>query len=284
APEPTPPAALPSWYDAPFELIAIVNRVDLASDACAGFAGEVRYVYGVRAPAGSGPLDVTLIVEVPYPATRSAADWARAWRELGALPPGAASREALAQLGRELMTDSDPLRARLRTNDLAFAEAGGAWEMREFQPQIRDGALALVQAPLEFTPRADADPAELSAYVLEHSAAIESTGASLPESLRAGAAAIETPDFSWGVLGVSERLRHAFSLQTCNGCHGGDTASLPFRHIAPGTSLGDPARLSRFLYDPEAPSDELRRRRDVVEALGSTECSPDASDPVYPGG
>ena len=86
------------------------------------------------------------------------------------------------------------------------------------------------------------------------------------------------------MLGVSERLRHAFSLQTCNGCHGGDTASLPFRHIAPGTSLGDPARLSRFLYDPEAPSDELRRRRDVVEALGSTECSPDASDPVYPGG
>ena len=287
-PEPpgiTPAAALPSWQGAPFNLIAIVNRVDLANDACEGGAGELRYVYGALDADGSTPLDVTLILEVPYPTTRSASEWARAWKDLAALPPGKPYTQALAELGREIMAESDPLRARIRTNEIAFADAdSNAWEMREFRPAITDGALTLVQAPLEFTPRADVEPAELAAYVLEHADAIESSGASLPEPLRAGAAQIESPDFSWNVLGVSERLRQAFSLQTCNGCHGGDTASLPFRHIGPGSSPAAPARMSRFLYDPEAPSDELRRRLDVVDALGSTECAPSSSDEEAYGG
>lgn len=268
------PVVAPAWPGAPFTLIAIVNRVDLANDACTGSAGELRYVYGARTPDAASPLDVTLILEVPYPATRSAAEWARAWQELAALPPGSEYTERLAELGREIMTDSDPLRARLRSNEVAFADAESpGWELREFKPQIVDGALALLPAPLEFTPRSDADPAELSAYVLDHSDAIESSGQSLPDELRAGAASLESPDFSWNVLGVSERLRSAFSLQTCNGCHGGDTATLPFRHIAAGSTLDSPARLSRFLYDPDAPSDELRRRLDVVDALGASECT-----------
>lgn len=274
------PAALPSWHGAPFRLIAIVNRLDLASDACDGAAGELRYIYGALDADGQTPLDVTVILEVPYPTTRPAADWARAWRDLAELPPGGAYTRALATLGREIMSDSDPLRARIRTNEIAFADADSdAWEMREFRPQIVDGALTLVQAPLEFTPRADADPAELAAYVLQHADEIESSGASLPDPLRAGAATIDSADFSWSVLGVSERLRRNFSLQTCNGCHGGDTVALPFRHVGPGASLDEPARLSRFLYDPDAPADELRRRLDVVDALSSTECvPPDPSD------
>jgi hypothetical protein len=282
--EETPP--LPSWQGAPFRLIAIVNRLDLADDACDGAAGELRYIYGALDADGSTPLDVTLILEVPYPTTRSAAEWARAWKDLGALRSGDEYTRALAALGSEIMADSDPLRARIRTNEIAFADAdSGGWEMREFRPQIVEDTLALVQAPLEFTPRADADPAELSAYVLEHADEIESSGASLPEPLRAGAASIDTPDFSWNVLGVSERLRRAFSLQTCNGCHGGDTASLPFRHISPGESLGEPARLSRFLYDPDEPSDELRRRLDIVDALGETDCAPpEPTDDVGYGG
>jgi hypothetical protein len=276
------PAPLPSWQGSPFRLIAIVNRLDLASDACEGAAGELRYVYGALDADGVTPLDVTVILEVPYPTTRSAAEWARAWGDVAERSPGEAYTRALAALGREIMAESDPLRARIRTNEIAFADADSdAWEMREFRPQIVDDALMLVQAPLEFTPRADADPAVLAAYVLEHADEIESSGASLPEPLRAGAASIDSPDFSWSVLGVSERLRRNFSLQTCNGCHGGDTASLPFRHIGPGHSLDEPARLSRFLYDPDAPTDELRRRLAIVDALGSTECvPPETSDDV----
>jgi hypothetical protein len=276
---------LPSWQHAPFRLIAIVNRVDLASGACEGYAGEVRYVYAGVDPESSAPLDLTLILEVPYPTTRPAAEWARAWRDLAALPPGEAYTAELVALTREIQVQADPLRARLRTNEIALSDpARRDWEMREFNLQIRSGTLVLAQVPLEFTPRADADPAELSSHVLEHAEEIEGAGVRLPESLRAGAAQIDAPDFSWSVLGVSERLRRAFSVQTCNGCHGGDTESLPFRHIGQGASLRAPARLSRFLYDPDASTDELRRRSVLLDELSATECAPVAPSEPYAGG
>jgi hypothetical protein len=266
-------------------LIAIINRVDLATEACSGYSGEVRFVYGAVDPGTSRLLDLTVIVEVPYPTTRPAAEWARAWRDLAALPSGASYAAGLAALTREVQTEGDPLRARLRSNEIALSNPDDpAWEMREFQLQIQDGALGLVQVPLALTPRADADPAALSAFVLENGAAIESSGVSLPVNLRAGAAAIDTADFSWTVLGVSERSRRAFSQQTCNGCHGGDTASLPFRHVGPGSSSSQPARLSRFLYDPSADSDELRRRSSVLDALSATECESPKPAETYPGG
>jgi hypothetical protein len=283
--EPVPSEPLPSWAYSPFRLIAIVNRVDLAGEPCQGNAGELRYVYTAVDPATSRALDLTLIIEVPYPTTRSAAEWARAWRDLAALPSGEPYAEGLADLTREIQREGDPLRVRLRTNEVAFADpAARAWEMREFNVQIRSGALELSMVPLEFTPRADADPAVLSDYVLDHADEIEASGVSLPEALRAGAAQIDAPDFSWPVLGVSERLRRAFSLQTCNGCHGGDTASLPFRHIGPGSSSTAPAALSRFLYDPDADTDELRRRAGVLENLAATECVPRVADSGYSGG
>jgi hypothetical protein len=282
-PPPPPSSAPPSWEHAPFRLIAIINRVDLASDACSGYPGELRYVYTAVDPLTSRPLDVTVILEVPYPTTRPAAEWARLWRELSALPDEAYV-QGLARLTREVRAEADPLRARLRSNEMAFSNPGErAWEMREFQLQIRDDELELAQVPLEFTPRADADPATLSAYVLEHAEEIEASGARLPDELRAGAASIGAPDFSWPVLGVSERLRHAFSVQTCNGCHGGDTAALPFRHIGPGLSLDSPAHVSRFLYDPDATSDELRRRSAVLDALTATTCEAPAESGGYTG-
>lgn len=274
--------AAPSWGDTPFRLIAIVNRVDLASSACGGYPGELRYVYAAVDPITSRPLDVTVILEVPYPTTRPAAEWARAWRELSALPAGDAYVQGLAALTREVRADADPLRVRVRSNEVAFSNPSApSWEMREFQLQVRDDALELAQVPLEFTPRPDADPAALSAYVLEHAEEIEGSGARLPEEMQAGAASIGAPDFSWSVLGVSERLRRAFSLQTCNGCHGGDTAALPFLHIGPGLSPDSPARVSRYLYDPDATSDELRRRAGVLDALTATSCDAPAEADSY---
>jgi hypothetical protein len=282
---PEPSAPPPDWARAPFRLIAILNRVDLASDACQGFAGELRYVYAAVDPDTLRPLDLTLILEVPYPATRTAAEWARAWQELAALPPGPRYGAALAALTREVQADADPLRVRLRSNEMALSDpAEPSWELREFQLQVEQESLELVQVPLALTPRADADPAELSAYVIEHAEAIERAGATLPANLRAGSAVIDTRDFSWDVLGVSERLRRAFSVQTCNGCHGGDTLSLPFRHIAPSASLRDPAELSRFLYDPDAETDELRRRSAALEVLSATQCETEVAPDPYAGG
>jgi hypothetical protein len=140
-----------------------------------------------------------------------------------------------------------------------------------------------VQVPLEFTPRADLDPALLAEHVLASSEQLRTSAVSLPEAWRAGAAELADANFSWPVLGVSERLRQAFSIQTCNGCHGGDTASLPFRHIGPGGAASRPARLSRFLYDPGAPADELRRRSARLDVLSGSLCEATEPAPGYPG-
>jgi hypothetical protein len=61
-----------------------------------------------------------------------------------------------------------------------------------------------------------------------------------------------------------------------NGCHGGDTATLPFQHLVADPQLQRPARVSRFLYDPEA----LEQRRVPSQGLGQgTSTSKDASLP-----
>lgn len=268
----------PSWADAPFQLIAIVNRVDLAADPCSGFAGELRLVYTALDPRTHQALDATAILELPYPTTRSAAEWARSWSTLGT-----ARAPALAEIARSVRLDADPLSARWRTNEIALADPAAlpSWELREFHLEIEDGALALAPATLEFTPREDVDPALLSAHVVGHADAIRTGAVSLPAELRAGAARTATPDFSWPVLGVSESLRLAFSVQTCNGCHGGDENALPFQHIVPDPELQRPARLSRFLYDPDAPSDELRRRSMRLQQLAASQCPPRASGSPY---
>jgi hypothetical protein len=278
------PSFTPSWGDAPFVLIAIVNRVDLATDPCDGFAGELRYVYSALDVASGEPLDMTIIVEIPYPTLRPAAEWASEWRSIGQLPPGASYASAVEALAREVQTEADPLRVRVRTNEVALDDsAAPTWEMREFRTRVLGSELALSQVPLESTPRADADPGALAAHVIEHADEIMEGPVVLPMELRAGAAQISTPEFSWPVLGVSDRLRRAFSVETCNGCHGGDTRTLPFRHISPGRAASSRAQLSPFLYDPSAPNDELRRRSQVLGELASSACAPREPQAPYAG-
>jgi hypothetical protein len=264
------------WGHAPFQLIAIVNRIDLATGPCDGAGGELRLIYTAVDPITSEVSNMTLSIEIPYPTTRTSAEWARAWQELGRTPSGYGYATALERLVREVQAEADPLRVRVLSSEVAFANPyAPSWEMREFHVQVSAGALALEQAPLEHTPRADVDPAQLAEYVLAHADALRSGGSvALPEELRAGAAEIASPDFTWRVLGVSETLRHAFSVQTCNGCHGGDVPTLPFRHIVPATTPARPARVSPFLYDPDAPSDELRRRSLALDELAASVCEP----------
>jgi len=276
-PAPEPYGALPPtvWAAAPFRLLAIVNRVDLAADACGRAVGELRYVYTATDPRGERALDLSVIVEIPYPSTRSAASWARSWQGVAAEPAGLARDQALLALTGEVTRDADPLRARVRTNEAALSEGKGPWQMREFNlASSSTGALELRQVPLTLTPRSDADLGELAEYLLSNSADVLAGGSALPESLRAGAAEMSAADFSWRVPGISERLRSAFSGATCNGCHAGDTKTERFQHIAPGASLGAPARLSRFLYD-DSPTDELHRREALLVELSGTACSDD---------
>jgi hypothetical protein len=53
----------------------------------------------------------------------------------------------------------------------------------------------------------------------------------------------------WNAPGLEPRLldaRHLFSLTTCNGCHGGETKTSEFLHVAP-RDVGERSVLSGFL-------------------------------------
>ncbi len=88
------------------------------------------------------------------------------------------------------------------------------------------------------------------------------------------------PDF-WTATGISSNeVRHKFSLNTCNGCHGRETRTL-FTHVKEG-AFGTPVGLSGFLTgttveDPVDPSTsrtfgDLARRAVVLDRLANSAC------------
>jgi len=269
---------------APFQLIAIVNRPDLRDDpsACVGSAGELRFVYNAVDSKGAA-LAMTIIVEIPYPKTKSPHDWAAAWHALAGLEFGAAYNDALESLTRSVTENVDVRTIRVRTNESIF---GDGWEMREFAATAEG---TLDQVALDTTPRQDLDGSYTLASWAKDNASVVASGAwILPASMRAGASPIPS-GFRWTLPGTSSTLRTEFSTGTCNGCHGGETTALPFQHLALGNGYyGDStptAQVSPFLKK------ELgRRAQSMTNALCSTcdegssssSSSPYAPEPTSP--
>jgi hypothetical protein len=128
---------------APFQLIAVANRLDLRSSTN---AGEGRFVFGLLLPLGGsgkgGFNSMTMIFEykLPFTATLNTAQkWAAKWHELDAIDP-ATSPDAF---NGKLQEITDVITARgampsqpngsaisqIRSNEIAM---GGVWELREF--------------------------------------------------------------------------------------------------------------------------------------------------------
>jgi hypothetical protein len=91
----------------------------------------------------------------------------------------------------------------------------------------------------------------------------------------------------WKLLGLNNSAltceRHTLSVNTCNGCHAGETRTRAFVHVDPSTTpLTAPATLSGFLTgitvpDPAvgAPSrtfNDLRRRARDLSGLVRSSC------------
>jgi hypothetical protein len=153
---------------APFRLIAIVNRPDLRLVTTDGSAigGEGRFVFQVVGPTlgvreNSGEIDVmeaaiaaqkfTVIFEYSLPVARNADTlvWARRWHDLGSLPFGAEFNSTLRAItngfagpDRDLRRPNGNALNQLRTNEVAlkgarfplagFVAAKQFWELREF--------------------------------------------------------------------------------------------------------------------------------------------------------
>ncbi|HET6586086.1 MAG TPA: hypothetical protein VFG69_21660 [Nannocystaceae bacterium] len=152
----------------PFRLLAIVNRLDLRQNGSSGFGGygggggstpqtggELRFVFGVMAPDGSGaacnPLPFTVIFEygVPKQGCFDVREWANEWVALDLMGGfDSTYRDALANLTEVVVQrEASPLRGngsainQIRTNENALADV---WELREFA--VADQSFGCVDA------------------------------------------------------------------------------------------------------------------------------------------
>jgi hypothetical protein len=261
---------------APFRLLAVVNRLDLASADKPN--GEGRLVYGVTSPSGNG-IPMTVIFEFNLPTTCAAATWAQRWHALGALPFGSEFNDALAAVVEGYTSASDL--SQVRTSEVFLSNE---WVLREFHLE----AGALVTAPTAQTPDFSLNnSAELVAWVNENAEAVLNQTHRVPEALLGGRSLMAFPalqnfNFSgtqWlmgdnGKPLVDAEVRHAFANQTCNGCHQSDAAEggQPvdvFYHVSPTrpVNVGDGTdRLSPFIRNIELP----RRALFLSDLLGCT--------------
>jgi hypothetical protein len=268
---------------APFRLLAIANRIDLAAGgACGSDGGELRFVYGVTTPGTMASLPMTVIFEyhVALRAGESLRDWATAWHALGAVQPGPALADQLATVvGRGLARAT---LHRVLTNDGAFGPPLGLpWEMRQFVPAATDaGVTRLLEVAVAQTPRLTLmSSADLGQWIDANASSVLAGDNKLDARFLASSAPIPTFDFAWHTAASDPAVNTAFNHNTCNGCHGGRTSDdIPFQHVAGPVSNGyyDPSgqtsvRLSKVLNNP-GHDDELGRRERGMATVLCTSC------------
>lgn len=267
---------------APMQLLAIVNRVDL-KDLSKGSAGEGRIIFGVNDPGGF-PMEFTVIFEYALPASddNEARAWAEDFHALQALPfPSEEYNAALQAItdrfsARDVLpgTPSGSALIDIRTNEIAL---DFEWQFREFHLDGVTGALN--PAPLFQTPDASFNfSPELGRFINQNAATILTERHDVPATFEGvpfqAASVFNNIDF-WDAPGITDPdARHKFSLNTCNGCHGGETNTF-FLHVSPRFP-GQESQLSDFLlgtnaFDPVTGQTrrlaELRRRRLLMESV-----------------
>src|SRR5262249_40222256 len=155
-------------------------------------------------------------------------------------------------------------------------------QLREFRLSPQTGRL--VPSPLELTPALAFNGSEaLARFINANQAAIIAERHTLPDSFEGApfrAGAIINDLDTWFTAGVDPQARHHFAINTCNGCHSGETGTgfLQIGARMPGREAG----LSRFLTgvtigDPV--TGELRTLNDLgrrATDLRSIVCAPPA--------
>lgn len=232
---------------APMRLLAIVNRMDLKNLA-SGNAGEGRFVFGVLDGAGN-QTQFTVIFEYRLPAANQAEldQWANRWHALSTFPIGSPDYNNALQdvTDRFTGTIGAPSLSQLRTNEIALTSP---WELREFRIDANAKLAQVTVAQTANLPLNQSPP--LADWINQNQAAILAGTHQVPlqfngQPFRAGAA--ETPfGIFWNSPGIiSPDARFLFSVNTCNGCHAGET-NTTFLHVGP-RNPGFEAPLSGFL-------------------------------------
>lgn len=259
---------------APFQLNAIVNRIDLADPS--NPAGELRFVFGYAPCSTNGkegqPAAFNVVVEYRVPIAECR--WAGQWHSLDAAGPR--FNAALQSITDEVVTTTASQNLnQIRTNE-AFTSIQGIWEQRQFM--LSSGALQEVPVPqtpngdnaagrTDFnqttcTPSSNCQAGVLTNYINMYQQEILNNDYTVPpdfpdpSSSFLGGSALNGPAVQQLVYWQGNpppsdnSARGIFSENTCNGCHGRETF-VKFRQIEnrqPGPpSTAVPSVLSAFL-------------------------------------
>jgi hypothetical protein len=293
--------------NAPFRLLAVVNRMDLLGTASTKPNGEGRLVYGLFSPGdatndpakGNGQ-PLTVIFEFNLPTTHGLRDWASRWHALKDQPFGVTSTGmGSANFNKILFSNvvgefvAAQNLSQVRTNEVFF---GPTWQLREFN--LVSGSLVPVTTKQSPEPTLN-DSAELINWVKANKNAILSNTHTVPSNLLGGTSNEGFPRFCTGpgcdsgpdrfdntrwlinsaaTSGIEEPVRFAFANQTCNGCHNSDPSAgagqnqslQSFYQVAPTLGVigtDGSGRLSDFVKNQELPA-----RAKVLSGLLSCNC------------
>ena len=305
------PGAPLDLSEAPFRLLAIVNRIDLRGNS--GYtlnnAGEARFVFGVIDRTANNSTcctvsEMTVIFE--YGIDRSSCtevtSWAQQWVALSSIPmPSPQFNQALENITEQFAragvapgkVNGSALN-QLRTND--FLQPAPIWELREFKltpgpedPFIANGQLNMTTVKL--TPDASFNnTATLGNYLVANQGAVCAGTHIVPLAFGGGpflGGNAFVPPFFWDSPAFvcppgACNVEFMFSLNTCSGCHLGET-NTTFYHIRP-TPFGQPPLLSPFLSGPISVNDprcgpavvnnfdEMTRRRMILDQIANQLC------------
>ncbi len=305
------PGSLLDLSEAPFRLLAIVNRIDLRGNS--GYtqnnAGEARFVFGVIDRTASNSTccvvsEMTVILE--YGIDRSGCEqvkaWAQQWAALSSIPmPSAQFNQALENITEQFVragvaphkVNGSALN-QLRTNEFLPPQTGN-WELREFKltpgsedPFVANGQLRMTTVKL--TPDEQFNnTATLGNYIVANQAQVCADQHIVPLQFGGGPflggnsfvppTFWDSPAFLCPPSGCNPEFK--FSFNTCSGCHFGET-NTSFYHIRP-TPFGQPPLLSPFLSgvvnvnDPRCGTpvntfDEMNRRRMILDQIANQIC------------
>jgi hypothetical protein len=284
---------------APFQLLAIVNRTDLHATG----QGEGRLVFGFVGPQSApvsdvGPQPFTVIAEFLLPATASLPN-RKAWvNAFFALPNAegfqqvcAGSTNPLCVYNHNLQTLTDAFITPgqlldLRTSDFLLAPPGvgdspGPWAWRQFLLQTATGQNHLVTATTPEVPDISLNnSANIGAFLAANAPQIRDGFVSLPPSDIGGEAFDFVPP--WSFPTVDATTLTSFSGRTCNGCHqfintdptNPTGTQGPFFHVNPTVAQDSTGQniLSAFVKDIEVPRRESFMTNWLTCNSGSQPC------------
>jgi hypothetical protein len=243
-----PPGGKYDLDKAPFRLLAIANRVDLADNLLygPGSAGQVRFVFGAVAPNTCERLRFTVGIELDVVLADCAAAtaWAQKWidladHDLGSIDYNNALEELTELALANALVDPEE-RVTVRTNEIELLpartppEPGGSWELREFGSDLKQRRFKKRQTP-DIAMNKDQ---ELADFANSHEKEILTRRHQIPDTTPSGkpflgASSLMYPSLSeadgtfW--MGPTEtsitnaEVRRKLSLSTCNGCHARET-------------------------------------------------------------